>query len=365
MTLHRVLSLPASGASECQAPGPSRAAHDAPRRWAADASALVLRVLRDEVDRRGRDPEPLLAELGLRRRDVDSPLGRVARDAVFTFAERAAALVGDPWLHLAAAAHADIGAFGALDFVATMAPTVGLGLSRAAAGFAVIDAGLSVEPVVATREAHLRLVAIHEPRPHPVEVEMLAVATAVRIRRATDGRHGPRLVALSGPDRGQRPALEALVGCPVACGEAEDRLVFDRTSWDARSTTAHPAFRAILALAAEPLLDALAPIAGTVASVERVVEERLEDGGLSAAQVAIVLDLSTRTLHRRLAREGRSFGDIVDAVRLRVARRELAAGTPICEISLRLGFSEATAFTRAYRRWTGAPPSHHRAQIGA
>lgn len=112
----------------------------APRRyWAGDGSAFTLRVLLDEVLRRDLPPHRLLAESGFNARDADNPFGRISRDALFRFAEGAATLTGDPAFHLDATAHAQIGAFGAADFVVTTAPTLGIGLSRVAAGYAVIN----------------------------------------------------------------------------------------------------------------------------------------------------------------------------------------------------------------------------------
>lgn len=334
----------------------------APRRyWAGDGSAFTLRVLLDEVLRRDLPPHRLLAETGFNARDADNPFGRISRDALFRFAEGAATLTGDSAFHLDATAHAQIGAFGAADFVVTTAPTLGIGLSRVAAGYAVINSGLRIEPVVGTREARLRLSAIHEPFPHPVDVETLAIATASRSRSATHGKAGPIRVTRTGPDRGYRARFESLLACPVDYDADEDTIVFDRATWDTRPATTHPAFATLFALVAEPVVAALVPTPPLAASVACVIEERLADGGLNAAQVAAVLDVAPRTLHRRLASEGRRFGELVDAVRLRVAQRELARGRSVGEVAELVGFSEAAAFSRAYRRWTGHPPGAHRA----
>lgn len=331
-----------------------------PTRWAGEGSGLTLRVLYEEARRRGIDPKPLLPRFGFTPRDVDNPLARVGRDNLFRFTDHISDLLGDPAFHLEATANADIGAFGAADFVVTTAPTLGIGFSRVAAGFAVINSGLRMVPVVGTREACLRLSAVHEPFPHPVDVETVAVAAATRARRATHGQAGPLRVTRTGPDRGYRARFESLLACPVAYDADEDAIVFDRATWDTRPATTHPAFATLFALVAEPVVAALVPAPPLSASVERVIEERLDDGGLNAAQVAAVLDVATRTLHRRLANEGRRFGELVDAVRLRVSQRELSRGRSVAEVAEVVGFSEPAAFSRAYRRWTGHPPGAHR-----
>jgi AraC-like DNA-binding protein len=73
--------------------------------------------------------------------------------------------------------------------------------------------------------------------------------------------------------------------------------------------------------------------------------------------VAGELGLSARTLRRRLEAEGTSFQRLLDETRFALAEAYLARGpvsTP--ELAFMLGFSEASAFHRAFRRWTGTTP---------
>lgn len=323
--------------------------------WQGDASALTLRVLVDELERRGLVARPLLAEVGLGVAEVFNPLGRIARDTIFRFAERAAEVTGDPAFHIEATARAEIGAFGAVDFVVTMAPTIGIGLARVSRGFAIINSGLRMEAVVGSRDGYLRLTGVYEARLHPVDVETVAVAAATRVMRASGGR-GPMRVMRVGGAPAYRGRFEELLGCPVEFEAEEDRIYFDRSVWDSRAKTSHPAVRELFSFVSEPVVAALVPTRLT-ASVERIIEERLGEVGLSAREVADDLGMSLRTFHRRLASEGRSFGTLLDEVRLRVARRELERGVPVSAIAHLTGFSEPAAFTRAYRRWTGLPPS--------
>ncbi|SIM66750.1 transcriptional regulator [Mycobacteroides abscessus subsp. abscessus] len=74
-------------------------------------------------------------------------------------------------------------------------------------------------------------------------------------------------------------------------------------------------------------------------------------------QVAASLHIGERTLHRRLAREGTSYRALLDEVRETLARELLRNGLSVREVSDRLGYSEPAAFTHAYTRWRGMPPS--------
>jgi AraC-like DNA-binding protein len=80
-------------------------------------------------------------------------------------------------------------------------------------------------------------------------------------------------------------------------------------------------------------------------------------------QAAQRLNLSTRTLHRRLRAEGRSFRELLDEVRFQLAREYLAAtNLPVSEISWLLGYTEPGNFSHAFKRWSGLAPRAFRKQ---
>ena len=82
--------------------------------------------------------------------------------------------------------------------------------------------------------------------------------------------------------------------------------------------------------------------------------------GTDIAEVASALHMSGRTLQRRLEEEGTRFSEVLDRVRLDLARAELGTDKPLGEIALRLGFVDLAAFSRAFKRWTGKPPGQWR-----
>jgi AraC-like DNA-binding protein len=105
--------------------------------------------------------------------------------------------------------------------------------------------------------------------------------------------------------------------------------------------------------------DALAKLGGEGLRHEigAILAERLSEGAPSAAEVAKRLNLSERTLRRRLDEEGTTFRQILDQTRAEMARayaedRRLSRS----EIAFLLGFAEPSAFFRAWRRWAKATP---------
>jgi AraC-like DNA-binding protein len=76
--------------------------------------------------------------------------------------------------------------------------------------------------------------------------------------------------------------------------------------------------------------------------------------------------LSPRTFQRRLAAEGTSFKDLLETVRRDLAKAWVRDGSlTLSEISYRLGYCDAAAFSRAFKRWTGEAPSAYRRAPGA
>lgn len=98
------------------------------------------------------------------------------------------------------------------------------------------------------------------------------------------------------------------------------------------------------------------------AGARRAIEEHLARGQLPTEdRIAEALDASSRSLRRHLAQEGTSLRALVEEVRLERAAVELAHGArSLSDLAAELGFSDQTAFTRAFTRWTGCPPGAYR-----
>jgi AraC-like DNA-binding protein len=95
--------------------------------------------------------------------------------------------------------------------------------------------------------------------------------------------------------------------------------------------------------------------------VEAKIETLLAQGDVTAERVARDLGCSRQTLYRRLKDEGVTFEQLLDRTRQRLARRYLREeGLGVKQTAYRLGFSDPSAFSRAFKRWTGHSPSQVR-----
>lgn len=100
------------------------------------------------------------------------------------------------------------------------------------------------------------------------------------------------------------------------------------------------------------------------ATVYHVLETEVLKGRCSATSVAHLFTIHRRTLDRRLNAHGTAYRQVANTVRFEIARRLLAEpGMTIAQVAAMLKFSEPSAFTRAFQRWSGGQtPSAWRAQ---
>lgn len=174
------------------------------------------------------------------------------------------------------------------------------------------------------------------------------------MRRLAGQQAVPSLVALRRITPADRGPYEAALGRPVF-DQPADSCRFDAEALRAPIAHADPAVR----LALRPYAERR--IARRRVPWSTAVSELAADGTFELAKVARALAISSRALQLRLEQEDTSFATLIDTVRRERALALLAEpDLPISAIATRIGFATPSAFTRAFRRWTGMPPSRYR-----
>ncbi|MGW1376323.1 AraC family transcriptional regulator [Streptomyces sp. NPDC002446] len=160
---------------------------------------------------------------------------------------------------------------------------------------------------------------------------------------------------------------DVLFGCPVRFGAERTAAGWDAHWLAAPVVRDEKALTAMLRRAPADLLNRRDYGTTVAEQVRRTLAQALRAAAPArlpeVCEVAARLALSPATLRRRLQAEGTSYQRLKDAVRRDAAITALAAGQePIAELAARIGFSEDTAFLRAFRRWTGTTPGAYRTQ---
>jgi AraC-like DNA-binding protein len=185
-------------------------------------------------------------------------------------------------------------------------------------------------------------------------------AALVQLRRqATSANYVPTEVGFVYPKPENVRDYEAFFACPVRFGCARNTLKTPASWLDFRLPWANAmAYRVSTQLLKQDAARWSAmPTLGF--TVERTIRRRLP-AIAELWHIAEALNISERTLRRRLAQVGLSYRQLLDDCRKSRALELLTADSrSLHEVAFATGFSDVRAFSRAFKRWTGEPPSMH------
>lgn len=306
------------------------------------------------------DPDELLRELEARR------VGCVATDPNLfltwndVYVERL-----PPLSALFVGAATPFGQWEVIDFLAASYPTVGESFSRIGRHFALINPHVEfvVDPGdrggLPYLEFHHRLSEYDQFFDEYTAGIFLAhfrmlSRSELRLATAHSVRARPE-------DPAWRAEVERYLGCVPVYGARHTRLTFSHADWARPLVGANPRLRATLEAHALELAREASLARSFGAKVRAEIAQLLREGEPRVADVAQRLGMTARTLQRRLQDEELGFTTLVDEARLDLARRYLAdESLTIAEVSFALGYSEPSAFTRAFKRWSGSAPAEYR-----
>jgi AraC-like DNA-binding protein len=181
------------------------------------------------------------------------------------------------------------------------------------------------------------------------------------VRRATGQAVFPSRVSFQHARPAELAAHRRLFGDEVRFGAERDEIAFDRRTRELPVVSADPALGELVHAHARALLARLPEVSSFASRVRHVLAERLPESAPNIDETASALAVAKRTLQRRLKDEGTSFETLADEVRRNLAERYLKEQRlGVQETAFLLGYSEVSAFQRAFVRWTGLSPSRWR-----
>jgi AraC-like DNA-binding protein len=136
----------------------------------------------------------------------------------------------------------------------------------------------------------------------------------------------------------------------------------ETSALDAKLATADAGLSSILARVADRELEERRDAPPLTAQVKRALRDALKNDDAQIEGIAKRLGLAARSLQRRLRDEGTTLQALRDEVRRDLGARYLEEDLSVTEISFLLGFSEPSAFFRAWKRWTGQTPLESKEQ---
>lgn len=176
----------------------------------------------------------------------------------------------------------------------------------------------------------------------------------------------PREVHFEHPVPEQPQEHERAFGAPVYFNQPTNALVFGHDVLDAPMPSADTRLLAVVRSCLAALQEDSAETQTVVDRTRAAVRNRLADGYPAIEDIARELGLGVATLQRRLAGENMTYKQLVEETRQDLAAVYLKKfHLPISEVAFLLGYSEISAFSRAFRRWTGVSPKLYRQRLEA
>ncbi len=314
------------------------------------------------LDAAGCDGAALLAEAGLPK-SLDGPTLLCPLVNTARLWKIAVAATGDPAFGIKVASHIAHTTFHVLSYGLCASSSLKDAFERLQRYCHVASDAVEYEFCKSGRDYHF---VIEPATAVPYESIDALVGAQLRMCRSLVGRDfSPRRIELRRPRPVVVDDFERLFRAPLQFGAAQNRLIFDAAGIEAPLDGANPD----LAQRADAIaLQYLARIErdNIQARVREVLMQRLQNTEPSQEEVAEHLCMSARTLQRKLGESGATYKEILDETRHALALVYLRAPHhSVSEITVLLGFSSGSSFTRAFRRWTGQSPSDWRAGAAA
>ncbi|RIK92121.1 MAG: hypothetical protein DCC73_13560 [Proteobacteria bacterium] len=311
------------------------------------------------------DPAPIFASTGLDIEKTNDPYATFDLERFTELLERAAEATGDQAVGLKLASLHDLSSWGAYGYLVLNAPTVGACLRCMAEFLEPWQMGTYVKCI---RDADV--IGIEYSIRHPTirrreqDAEYSVSIPRRLVSKLTRNSADPIEVTFEHQQISDDATYRRYLGLKPIFGARVNSIWFDRDLENVPNPNADVKLFKIISEHLKDLSQKLPKDTDLLAVIETQVRDLMAVRTPTIGDVSSLLRLDPRTLQRRLKDRGTCFSDILDRVRHQEALRYLEqTRMEVKEISYLLGFNDASAFIKSFRRWTGETPSTFRSKI--
>jgi AraC-like DNA-binding protein len=327
-------------------------------------SVAATTGLLEAIGNAGADPDQVLRALEVDRAVLSNAEGFIPCSTFARLLEEAARATGDPCFGLHFGERFNIKNIGALAYVVLNSPTIAVADQHVARYLKLYNQAAKVFFTVEEKRAYLQYVlvdlGIAVPRQ---ENEYSMVIRLNTIRMMVGSQWAPLEVRFAHEAPEQISEHLRIFAAPVLFGYPTNTFVIEREFLERQIPAADERLYEIMRRYLERILEEMPQEHEVLASVRRAIAESMREGDPNLARVAKKMAMSPRTLQRQLKEQGMEFKQLVDDTRRRFALSYLRDRRhTLTEIAFLLGYSEASAFNRAFKRWTGSTPLAYRSQ---
>jgi|SRR5215218_1766228 len=305
----------------------------------------------------GIDPDPVIRAAGLDPRLFDDGMNIIPHAALGRLLTLSVARTNCPHFGLLVGKRATILSLGMVGRLMQHSETVGDAMRALVSNLSIQNRG-AVPSLMISGDAALFTFSVYQPEAESADqISDGAIAVSVNSLRALCGSEwNPTEVMLPRICPTDQEPYRRHFRAPVRFNQESASIVFPAQDLQLPVAGADPMVRALV----EERIQQLRSAQGSEFSddIRRLLRTRLTINHCSADDVAHLLAMHRRTLSRRLKDGGMGYRDITNEIRFEIARQLLTdTQVSLAQIAAALGYSEASAFTRAFRRWSGQTPT--------
>ena len=325
--------------------------------------APALGALWEQLQGYGIDPEPLFREEGIDPEMLFDAGARIPLDRYQRLDVKAAKLSGDPYFGLKGAEYSRPAHLGALGFAWLASSSLRTAFQRLSRYAKVIQEKLTIELDEDDEFFYVRLDA-HMPLLNKRIRENGQLAAVVKFSRVIAGKDfNPAKICLKQSEPEDAGYYYELFRCLLEFNAKATTFVIRLEDVDKRLTGSNDQLAKLNEHIVVKYL-AHSEKHDIVNRVKAAVIDGLANGQVTETSIAEEMHTTPRNLHRKLQKEDTSFKTLLTGVRKELAQQYIQdRSKTLTEISFMLGFSEVSSFSRAFKGWTGRPPSEARQEV--
>lgn len=334
-----------------------RSSKRTPHKIATSAVGNIARLAYALALRKDVDVDRLLTKANLSRAQMDNHSARIQVKDQIRFLNLVAETINDDLLGFHLSLHFDLRIVGLLYYVFASSETLDDALRKGARCSSIVNESIRLKVHEGKRRIAFIFESVGVPRHsdrHQIEFWIAAVIRACR--RITRRPVAAKSIAFAHP-RKPTPELNRFFGSKITFDADVDEMAFSPTIKSIPVISADTYLNDLLVHYCEEALAGQRNRGLFGTSVENAIAVLLPHGKARMSEVAHRLGLTQKTLARRLSSEDLRYSDILQNLRVSLARRHLAdKELSISQIAWLLGYQGISAFTNAYKRWTGYSP---------
>ena len=327
------------------------------------AAGGIARLVCDGIRGAGIPLKPLLSKAGLTVEQIDNRSMRLTARSQIRLLALAADALKDDLLGFHLARDYDLRETGLLYYVLASSDILNEALHRAVRYSGIANEGVAIK-FSTTKQAAIALNYVGlERRSDCHHIEFWLVSVIRLCRQLTNRRLVPNQIRVIHHRRKMPAELRSFLGCEIEFSSNVDEIVFPEAVKRMPISSADPHLNELLLKYCEEALEHRGARRNTLrSSVENAMAPLLPHGKATIVETARQIGMSHRTLARKLSSEGLTFSEISEELKANLAKHYLGSGDlPVSQVAWLLGYREISAFTHAFKRWTGMSPSQLRA----